>query len=64
MRTIVTGGRPWISWPNVSELLRRGRPITVESEFPQPHRHYDTGATAGPGAISPITRFQGRTSHC
>jgi hypothetical protein len=31
--------KPWISWPNVSELLRRGRPITDESEFPQPHRH-------------------------
>jgi putative transposase len=39
MRTIVTGGKPWISWPNVSELLKRGRPITDESEFPQPHRH-------------------------
>jgi hypothetical protein len=39
MRTIVTGGKPWISWPTVSELLRRGRPITDESEFPQPHRH-------------------------
>jgi hypothetical protein len=26
------------AWPNVSELLRRGRPITDESELPPPHR--------------------------
>jgi len=39
MRTIVNAARkPWISWPNVSELLTR-RPITDESEFPQAHRH-------------------------
>jgi hypothetical protein len=39
--SIVNAARkPWISWLNVSELLRRGRPITDESECPPPHRHY------------------------